>query len=126
MDELLGIDEQAGYQRRLAALKRARLALWDVFQCCQRTGSADAAIKKDSEVPNNIVGLLASHASIRFVWFNGRKAEEGFRRHIAPHLKAGNKMPRLVALPSTSPAHAHMSYKEKCRRWCAAMRQAGV
>lgn len=121
MEELFQIDSKANYQKRISGLKRARLALWDVFHFCQRRGSADTAIRKDSEVANNVAHLLRKHTGVRLVLLNGRKAGEGFRRHLAPQLKGIKRPLKIVVLPSTSPAHARMSFEEKCRHWRAAL-----
>ena len=105
-------------------LKRARIALWDVFQCCRRSGSADTAIERGSEEPNDIIGLLHSRGSVRSVWLNGGKADKGFRQHIAPRVGKAAPSLKIIVLPSTSPANARMSFNEKYRRWRSAMRQS--
>ena len=124
MIKLLELDPQANYQQRIRALKRAGLALWDVFQCCRRVGSADTAIEKNSEIANKIVDLLHSRASIQSIWFNGHKASDGFHRHITPQLQKIKRPPRLLVLPSTSPANATMSFQEKYRCWEMAMQRS--
>ena len=124
MIKLLAINPQANYRQRLNMLKRARLALWDIFQCCRRCGSADTAIERGSEEPNDIVGWLHSRGSVRFIWLNGGKADDGFRRHIAPRLRKTGLSLKIIALPSTSPANARMNFNEKRRRWRSAMRQS--
>ena len=60
--------------------------------------------------------LLAAHPQIRQIVFNGAHAEQTFRRHVRPLL------PETVALdytrlPSTSPAHASLSFDDKLARW---------
>ena len=60
---------QLDYQKRLAALGRAKIALWDVLQHCERKGSLDGNIK--NEEPNDIIGFLEQHQSVRarvFEW----------------------------------------------------------
>ena len=118
--EICGFDADAPYARRKAALKRRRIALWDVVASCVRPGSLDASIRDDSIRANEFTVFLARHPGIRRVCFNGRKAESAWRRHVEPRL------PRSLALeyrllPSTSPAHAGMGYRSKLRVWRSAI-----
>ena len=46
--ELAGFAHDAPYARRTAALRRCRIALWDVVASCVRPGSLDSAIREDS------------------------------------------------------------------------------
>jgi hypoxanthine-DNA glycosylase len=114
----LGIAEASlAYEARLAALKRARIALWDVLAVCERTGSLDASIVASSEVPNDVAGLLAAHPSLGAVLLNGTKAETAFRKHILPVLApALVSRCALVRLPSTSPARA-IPFEAKLAAW---------
>jgi hypoxanthine-DNA glycosylase len=118
MNEICGASPEFDYQHRVEVLQRSGIALWDVLQHCEREGSLDADIIVSSEVPNDIPGLLDHHPTIRAVAFNGRKAEQAFRKHIIPQLTA----PQLenltqFPLPSTSPANANISKAEKLKRW---------
>jgi len=118
--ELTDVAPDAPYARRIAALKRCRIALWDVVASCVRPGSLDSAIRADSIRVNDFAAFLAAHPAIRRVCFNGRKAEAAWRSRVAPAL--GDE-PRLEyrLLPSTSPAHAGMSYRAKLRIWRSAI-----
>lgn len=115
MAALLGFDVNADYAQRVAALKAARIALWDVLHSCNRPGSLDADIAPDSLVANDLPVFLQQHPAIRRVFFNGGKAEACFRKHVAPSLAA----PALqcMRLPSTSPAHAALSFERKLAAW---------
>jgi TDG/mug DNA glycosylase family protein len=104
------------YPERLAALKRSGIALWDVLEACERPGSLDTAIVKQSEVPNGITEVLAVHPSIRAVFFNGSKAEQAFRRHVLPALAPTVARLQFVRLPSTSPARA-IPFEAKLMAW---------
>ena len=86
-----------------------QLALWDVLQFCTREGSLDSAIKE--EVPNDILGLLKQHKSIRKILFNGQKAKQYFDKYIK------YSELEIHVLPSTSPANARMSFDEKLVKW---------
>lgn len=118
--ELYGFDPAAPYARRKAALTAAGIALWDVIGSCVRPGSLDAAIDDDSIVANDFAAFLAAHARIERVCFNGRKAEAAWRRHVEGTLPPGRK-PETLLLPSTSPAHAGMSYLRKLQVWRSAI-----
>ena len=96
-------------EERIALLKSAGIALWDVVGACERTNSADANLKACE--PNDIPGLLRSHPNIRAVLCTGRKAETLFKRHL-PRLGLATFL-----LPSPSPAYAAMPYEEKRKRW---------
>jgi double-stranded uracil-DNA glycosylase len=116
MAEILGFDPGASYARRTAELTWARIALWDVVASCVRHGSLDAAIRNESIIANDFPAFLAAHPRITRVCFNGRTAEAAWRRHVAARLSAGNKLDCRL-LPSTSPAHAGMGYRDKLRIW---------
>jgi len=118
--ELCGVAPDASYARRKAALKRRRIALWDVVAKCVRPGSLDASIREDSIRVNDFAAFLAAHPQIRRVCFNGRKAESAWRRHVLPSLPATRKLEYRL-LPSTSPAHAGMGYRSKLRAWRSAL-----
>jgi G:T/U-mismatch repair DNA glycosylase len=51
------------------------------------------------------------------VFFNGRKAEEMYRRFVLPKLGEEFSYIRYAVLPSTSPAHAGMTFAKKLDRW---------
>ena len=114
--EIAGFPHDAPYARRKAALRRCRIALWDVVASCVRPGSLDSAIREDSIRVNDFDAFLAAHPAIRRVCFNGRKAESAWRRRVAPTLPASLQLEYRL-LPSTSPAHAGMGYRSKLRIW---------
>ncbi|WP_322859175.1 DNA-deoxyinosine glycosylase [Mycobacterium europaeum] len=99
--ELFGFDAAAPYEKRLAALQSAGVALWDVVGACRRAGSADSAIEPKSVVVNDFGELFARYPAITRVYFNGAKAAELYRR-----LAEADKRIHYRRLPSTSPAHA--------------------
>lgn len=113
----------APYAQRVRALQDAGIALWDVLHACERPGSLDASISRRSEVPNDLPGFLRTHPAVRLIAFNGGLAAAAFRRHIAPQL-AGmppDAAPELIRLPSTSPAHASLSFADKLAAWRGAL-----
>ena len=105
---------------RAARFADAGFALWDVLAECRRPGSLDGAIVRASEVANDVAGLVARHPELRRVAFNGRAAETLFARHVdLPGPEAGG--PERVALPSTSPAMAALSFEAKHEAWARAL-----
>ncbi len=96
-------------EERLALLKSAGIALWDVVGACERTNSADTNLKACE--PNDIPGLLKRFPDIRAILFTGRKAEALYRRHFTQL-----NLPTYL-LPSPSPAYAAMPFEEKKKRW---------
>jgi double-stranded uracil-DNA glycosylase len=116
MQALFGVERDLPYAQRLRRLNDAGVGLWDVLQGCERRGSLDSDIAPGSEIPNAIPALLQQHAEIRALAFNGGKAEQAFRRHVLAQLPISHGI-QLLALPSTSPAHAGMRAEEKLRRW---------
>ena len=119
MSVILGFPETAPYEERVAALKSAGIALWDVLHSCVREGSLDADIEAGSAKANNIRALLRRQPGIEVVCFNGAAAEACYKRLIVPTLKNANL--KYLRLPSTSPAHASLSFDEKVAAWRAAI-----
>ena len=117
--ELLRIDPSSAYEVRAQALKSARIALWDVLQSCTREGSLDAAIERDTQIANDFRSFFDAHEQIRRVFFNGAAAEACFTRHVLPEIE--KRAIRYVRLPSTSPAHASMSFEQKLEAWRKAL-----
>ncbi len=103
------------YSSKIQALIDAGIVLWDVMKSCNRPGSLDAAIDKQSIVTNDFNCFFAGHQKIRQVFFNGMTAETSFRRLVLPELKC--QPLNLHRLPSTSPTHAALNYQQKLEAW---------
>jgi hypoxanthine-DNA glycosylase len=117
MGALVGAGPELAYRQRLERFKSASLALWDVLAAARREGSLDAAIVRETAIVNDFASLFERYRRIELVCFNGRTAEELFRRRVLPCLPARFANVALHALPSTSPAHAGMPYARKLERW---------
>jgi double-stranded uracil-DNA glycosylase len=115
MGELFGAGFSLPYQERLGVLDKAGIALWDSLRACTRPGSLDSSIR--DEEANDFASLFASYPKITHVFFNGAKSEAAFRRHVLPTLDDPKHV--FTRLPSTSPAHAGMSFDKKVERWRA-------
>ena len=121
---IVGIPESADYATRIEALLGAGIALWDVLHSCRRRGSLDSAIEGDSMVVNDLPGFLAWHPQVTRICFNGATAEAYFRRHV-PLAALPGRAPEIIRLPSTSPAHAGMTFAAKLAAWQAALGHVG-
>lgn len=120
MGDLIGASADFPYATRTLKLRQSGIALWDVLAACVRPGSLDAAIDERSIIANDLAVFLTQHANIRHVIFNGATAERLFQRHVALALESGTL--QLQRLPSTSPAHAAMSYANKLQAWRSILR----
>ena len=92
-----------------AFLLRHKIALWDVIDSCEITGSADSTIK--NAVPTDIRGILAK-SDITQIFTNGKKADELYQKFQEP--ATGMK---AICLPSTSPANAAWHLDKLCDKW---------
>lgn len=117
MGRVLGASLDGPYAKRKQILKKHRIALWDVAAAARRPGSLDSSIVGASVMVNDFRRFFRAHSRIRLVCFNGAKAATLYRRRVLPML--GSEFPglRYKRLPSTSPAHAAMSFENKLARW---------
>lgn len=100
------------YADRLTALLSARIGIWDVVASAHRAGSLDTAIR-DHEA-NDLRTLLTGRPALRAVGFNGKTAAKVGRAALGPDAPWA-----LIDLPSSSPAHAAMTFEAKRTAWLA-------
>jgi len=115
--DLLGAQPGLSYAARTRLLKANGIALWDVLESCVRVGSLDSAIREESIVANDFAAFYRAHSCIEHVFFNGTKAEAAYRRHVAASVRDVGRPRNYVRLPSTSPAHAALSFEKKRDAW---------
>jgi hypoxanthine-DNA glycosylase len=115
LGELAGAAPGLPYRQRIKALKRARIALWDVLESCAREGSLDSRIDNETLVANDFGSFFLRHPNITHVFFNGAKAEASYRTCVLTQVDLRPLQYRR--LPSTSPAHAGMSRERKFEAW---------
>ncbi|MBC7750960.1 MAG: DNA-deoxyinosine glycosylase [Candidatus Saccharibacteria bacterium] len=115
MAMLFDFDVDAEYEDRLGYLQTSGVALWDVLHSCKREGSLDSMIQPQTQVANDFYALFQKYPNVRAVFFNGAKAESFFKRHILPSL--AERQLHFARLPSTSPAHASLSFDAKLEAW---------
>ena len=113
---LFSIDAETDYARRIAQISEAPVILWDTLKRCDRPGSLDASIKRDSVEANDIPGLLAEYPGIRAVACNGATSANYFRRLVMPQIATEIEI-ELLPMPSTSPANAGMNFAQKLAAW---------
>jgi double-stranded uracil-DNA glycosylase len=118
LGETVGFDPKDPYEARVASVRSAGIAVWDVLRSCVRASSMDSAIEPSSVVPNDFATFLAEHRRIRRICFNGATAEALFGRYVRPRLAVDPAM-QYLRLPSTSPANARLPFSEKLRAWQA-------
>ncbi|CAH0496260.1 DNA-deoxyinosine glycosylase [Novosphingobium sp. CECT 9465] len=104
--DLVGVD----YDQRLATLLEHGIGLWDSIGTATRKGSLDSAIRNVQSNP--LAELAATLPVLCAVAFNGAKSAV-----IGMPQLAGVGALELVRLPSSSPAHATLSFEEKRTQW---------
>ena len=116
MADLFSIDAETDYAQRIAQISKAPVILWDTLKRCERSGSLDASIKRDTVEANDIPGLLTEFPEIRAVACNGATSANYFRRLVMPQISAEIEI-ELLPMPSTSPANAGMTFAQKLAAW---------
>lgn len=101
------------YEGKLDVLKRHHIALWDVLKSANRQSSLDSDIKNPNA--NDILGFISTHPNLRVICFNGKEAEDYFRKFIGIHNLPENI--RIVSLPSSSPTNTHLKLDAKINLW---------
>ncbi|MEC5161849.1 hypoxanthine-DNA glycosylase [Janthinobacterium sp. CG_23.3] len=96
------------YAERLPRLLAHGFGLWDVLGACERAGSLDSAIRKPAA--NDFARLRELCPRLETVGFNGQTSGK-----FAPQFAAAGY--RTVILPSSSPAHASVSFEQKLLAW---------
>jgi double-stranded uracil-DNA glycosylase len=117
MARIFDFDPALSYAERTRLLQRHGIALWDVFAAAERPGSLDSDIVHDSAEANDFRDFFREHPRIRRVFFNGRKSEAIYRQRVLPSIVAEFPDMEYFSLPSTSPAHAGMTFASKLARW---------
>lgn len=97
------------YDDRLAALREARIGLWDVIRTAERRSSSDSAIREAD--PHDLAALVATLPALRLIAFNGGKAAAIGRRQLPPLDGV-----TIIDLPSSSAAHT-IGFGLKLEKW---------
>lgn len=97
------------YDERLAALRDAKVGLWDVIRTAERRSSSDSEIR--GVEAQDLAALVATLPDLRMIAFNGGKAAAIGRRQLP-----GLEGVEVVDLPSSSAANTG-GYAAKLERW---------
>ncbi|MDR7058086.1 MULTISPECIES: DNA-deoxyinosine glycosylase [unclassified Sphingopyxis] len=97
------------YADRLAALREAKVGLWDVIRSAERHMSSDSQIREAEA--HDLAALIADLPDLRMIAFNGGKAAAIGRKQLPP-LEGIT----IVDLPSSSAAHT-IGFAAKRDRW---------
>ena len=109
LSAILGDDLSAlPYAERLPRLLAHRFGLWDVLTACERAGSLDSNIRQPAA--NDFERLRTLCPQLETVGFNGQASGK-----FAAQFSAEGY--RTLVLPSTSPAHAALSFEAKLAIW---------
>ena len=101
------------YTDKKNTILRHGLGLWDSLAACERTGSLDGNITCPQA--NDFPALLAQYPQIHTLLFNGQAAFKFYKQALGLPSKTYHIM------PSTSPAHAALTYTQKLQVWQAAL-----
>jgi len=117
MGDLVDAGPNLPYPERATRLESSRIAVWDVLAASVRPGSMDAAIVGATARGNDFSTFFGQHTGIRLVCFNGQAAEKYFRKLVSSNTRRDFAGIDFQTLPSTSPAYAAMTYREKLQTW---------
>ena len=104
-------DEPETVEDKKQFLLKNGIALWDVIDSCEITGSSDSSIKN---VKVNDISEILKIADIRQIFVNGKTAEKYFKKYTKVQINR-----EAICLPSTSPANAAWSVERLVERWKA-------
>ncbi len=107
---MLGEEFTHEYHKKLTFLKKHGIAVWDVLDGCDRTGSLDSNIK--NEVPNDFEMLYKDYPGVQHVFFSSKNAATYYDRYA-------QRREGIIyeVLPSPSGANATKSFAEKLELW---------
>ena len=96
-------------QEKKELLLSHNIAVWDVIQSCDITGSSDSSIKN---VVANDISKIVSESKIEKIYTNGKKAYQLYEKYILPDSGID-----AICLPSTSPANSAWNLEKLVMEW---------
>lgn len=90
-------------------LLRNHIAVWDVIQSCDISGSSDSSIQ--NAVPNDLSPILQT-AKLAAIYTNGGVSHKLYQKYLFPKTGISD-----LRLPSTSPANAAFSMERLIQEW---------
>jgi len=110
IEEIFEVTLKTNEEKQDFALQKC-IALWDTYATLRREeGNSSDSNLKDLE-PNDFYAFFNTYPNIKHIFFTGRKAMEGYKKHFSDI-----SIPTTL-LPSTSPAYAAMKREEKKRHY---------
>lgn len=103
-------DFDVNYEKRLLFLKEKKIALWDVFESCERKGSLDSNIIHPET--NDFETLFANYPNLNKIVFSSKNAYSFYRKYVG-----NNYGKEILIMPSTSGLYASMKYQDKLEIW---------
>lgn len=104
IESIFDVTLESNEAKKLFCLEKG-IGLWDVIGSCERSNSSDTNLKNC--IPNDFVKLLEEYPHIQVLGFTGKKSHDLFQKYFK------DLEIERVLLPSTSPAHAVMTFEEK-------------
>ena len=96
-------------EEKKSLLLSHHIALWDVVDSCEITGSSDSSIR--NVTPSDLTRITTA-APIRHIYTNGGTADKLYRKYCFPMTQMA-----AIRLPSTSPANAAWSLERLLGEW---------
>ncbi len=98
-------------EEKRAFLHAHHIALWDVYGSLTREQGNSSDTNLSELVPHDFVAFLKQYPKIETIFFTGKKAYDGFKKHF------GDIGVETILLPSTSPAYAALSLEKKLEKY---------
>lgn len=106
---VFGEELPATVEEKTEFLKRNRIALWDVIESCEISGSSDSSIR--NVVPTDLDRVLSA-SRIEKIFINGSTAARLYDKYQRRGIEL-----EAVKLPSTSPANAAWNLERLTAEW---------
>lgn len=103
------VDVPSSIEEKIQFLLKHNIAVWDVIQSCEISGSSDSSIK--NVVPNDL-SVILDHSKVGRIFANGNKSYELYNRYCLSKVSHD-----IIKLPSTSPANASFSLERLIEAW---------
>jgi len=110
--DVIGVElTELDYETRLPVLLEHHIGLWDVIADARRIGSLDSHIRDHTQ--NDLLTLIDALPELDSIAFNGGTAAKVGMKTLGWRAEDY----RILLLPSSSPAHASLSYTQKLAEW---------
>ena len=107
--ELFDTEFTTEYSEKIKFLSKNKIAVWDVIDTCERSGSLDTKIK--NETHNDVEKILKEFPNIKAIFCNGKKSFKNVKKKMMGKIEIP-----IFDLPSTSPAYT-VPFAKKLEAW---------